>query len=259
MRRRTVLITGASKGIGLGLVQAFLDADCNVIALARTKGGLETLRPTTKDARGALEFFPVDLSKSTERQRAVSIFSQKSEIDVIIHNVGGATQRGNLLTLDEDSWVETFQLNVLPAVTITRGLWSKLTSSANARVLFVGSLTSLEPGSFDPHYSAAKAAILNFSKHIAKLGASHGVLCNTLLPGPIRSDSLVDFFEKIDSESASERPSISIERDLVSKIPLGRLGMPSDLEGIAKFLCSEENKWITGANLKVDGGKSMGI
>jgi NAD(P)-dependent dehydrogenase (short-subunit alcohol dehydrogenase family) len=259
MQSRTVLITGASFGIGLSLAKSFLSDGCKVIAVSRSRGGLEDCILQSEDGNSSIEFIAADLSIKCERERVLESLKSELEINVLIHNVGGAIQRGNLLTLDEESWLETFQINVLPAVTLTKGLWTTLVASKDPRVLFIGSLVALEPGHYDPHYSAAKAALLNFSKHVAKLGASKGLLANSLLPGPILTKSLSEFIEN-SSESDSDKDSQSLlEKELVSRIPLGRLGVPEDLVGIARYLCSQENKWITGSNIKIDGGKSYGI
>lgn len=259
MSPRTALITGASAGIGFSLVKAFLSDGYKVVAVARTMGNLEELSVKGDSHDRSLEFIKGDLSNKEGCDRVIENLANKSEINVVIHNVGGARERGSLFSLSDSSWSETMFLNVMQAVLITKGIWKTLISSENPRMLFIGSLVATEPGNFDPHYSAAKAALLNFAKHVAKLGADKQLLVNTVLPGPILTESFAEFVAHTDKERTLNDKSFSLENELISKIPLKRLGHTSDLDEISTFLCSERNKWITGATIKVDGGKSSSI
>ena len=258
MGSRIALITGASFGLGFGLVKAFLEEGYEVIAVSRTLGDLGELLQTVNSSKVRLQYIKSDLMQQEECERLVSSLAEKEEINVVIHNVGGARQRGTLHSLSARDWIETIQLNLMSSVTLTKGLWKKLATSRSPRILFISSLVALEPGDFDPHYSSAKAGLLNFAKHVARLGASENILSNCLLPGPIVTKSLVNFID----EQNTLRESVdakTLEEVLISKIPLKRLGHPSDIAGMALFLCSPENEWITGASIKIDGGKSYSI
>lgn len=227
-------------------------------AVARNVPDLESLRASSGSAARNLLVWPSDLSTAIGCDEVVRLVREDLlELDTFVHNVGGPVGRGGFHDLADSSWTETFELNVLSAVRLLRSLLPILRESDQARVVIMSSATAMEPGAFDPHYSAAKAALVNFAKHLGRQAAQDGVLVNCLLPGPIWTEGSSAMLSR-QSVTLSGAPQ-TVEEELVAGIPQGRIGNPEDVASAALFLGSGANSWITGSKLHIDGGKSRSI
>jgi 3-oxoacyl-[acyl-carrier protein] reductase len=259
--KRSVVVTGASRGIGAAICEVFAQEGANVFAVAR--GELDLNKMCVELSQLGVRVTPVPGDVSTAQgcediRREVLQFSDS--IDVVVHNAGGAEVRGELESLSDSDWRRTYEVNVMSAFWIAQAFWPDLKLSNQPRIAFVSSTTAQEPGYYDPHYSAAKAALLNFSKHLSTRMGPDSILVNTLIPGPIRTLGLDSNIAKVNETDETDEIMVLKElANLASSIPLGMLGSPVDVANATVFLCSGANNWITGATLRIDGGKSRSV
>ncbi len=261
LENRTVVVTGASRGIGAEVCETFAREGARVVAIARGRHDLDLL--TEKMKQDSFDLTPVVADVSTRDgcyDAKKSVMEKFDTVDVVVHNAGGANVRGSIHSLRDEDWFETYRSNVMSALWIAQAFWPELKLSTQPRMAFISSTTAQEPGYFDPHYSSSKSALLNFAKHLSRKMSEDGILVNTLLPGPIRTPGLTAGIESMFSDSDRPEDSLQEELSLISsKIPLGKVGTPADVASAVAFLCSGINNWITGATLRIDGGKNLSI
>ncbi|MEI6916347.1 MAG: SDR family oxidoreductase, partial [Armatimonadota bacterium] len=129
--------------------------------------------------------------------------------------------------------------------------------SPAARIINISSISGIEPGFYNPHYTVTKAATINLSKYLANQLTPDGVLVNVVCPGPVYSDSWDRNVQRIadmrDIPLHEARELVNKEEEL--KIPLGRIGTGNDVAALATFLASDQADWITGSCFHVNGGK----
>ena len=259
---RVAIVSGASKGIGRGIAVALADEGVRVGLMAR---GIEALTDTQAEIEqrgGSAMVVAADGTDEDSVQSAVDhLVKAYSGIDIVVNNVGGAPRFGSFEDLDDSDWLAAYDLNVMAAVRLVRSSLPWLRMSDAPRIINITSATGLEPGVFNPHYSATRAALLNMSKGLANALADDGILVNSIAPGPVRTDAweraILDAAER--TGEAPEAVAQALEQSEASKIPLGRIGEPADIAGCAVFLASDQAGWITGSCLQVDGGKLRSI
>jgi len=262
LKDRVVLVTGASKGIGKAVVERLVIEGARIAVCARGEVALTSLSAGITDLAG--EVLPIVADISTEngvRTCVQETINHFGGLDVLIHNAGGAVGHGLFSEITDVDWLLTFDINVMALVRLTRLSRMYLAQSNQARIVTIASTTASEPGSHDPHYSSAKAALLNLSKHLSNELASDGILVNAVSPGPIRSDGLELFIESLSdgNKLAAGEARLKFETELQSRIPLGSIGECSQVADIVAFLASSRSAWITGSVFRIDGGKSRGI
>lgn len=262
LENRVVLVTGGSKGIGRAIVEGLLEEGACVSVCARNLQPLEGLPINAKSLRSDTLLLELDV----HTKEGAETFVQKSlekfgRIDVVVHNAGGASGRGKFLDVNEQDWQKTFSNNVITLIRLIKLSYNFLTMSDQARVIAIASTTATEPGSHDPHYSASKAALLNLVKHLSSELAPNRILVNSISPGPVETDSLVKFIEKLGYEdNLSEKEfKNSYLKEMESRIPLGRIGLSEEIAALVLFLASSRSSWVTGSNFRIDGGKNRGF
>lgn len=235
MKKRTIVITGASKGIGWATTQRLANAGYHVVGIAR------------KDSKEAFpgDFLPCDLSSENETEGLIKLLLERYEIDGLVNNVGAGGPQP-LGSIDLEALRTLHDINVRTAVQMTQGLvgkmkertWGRIINLASRAIFGISGRTS---------YAAAKSALIGCTRVWALELASFGVTVNAVAPGPIETE----MFRAI-------RPLGSqAEKELLSSIPMGRVGQPHEVAAAIEFLLSEDAGFITGQTLCVDGGGSL--
>ena len=264
---RTAVVAGGTRGMGLAISESFFRQGLNVVVIARDVSFIEGLEQEWRGASqssgfGHLSGHAVDaLNESAVTELVENLQAKYISLDILVNNIGGVHRSCKFLDLEPSDWVESFNLNVLPMVNLSKAFFPALKNSKCARVVNISSVTGLEPGEFSPHYSASKAATINFSKHLANSWAAYGITVNCVAAGSINSSAL---HRIIENQAHKESRSVSdTATDLISalgrNIPTGRLGLPTDIANLVDYLVSPGADWITGATVTIDGGKHRGI
>ena len=253
LQGRKVIITGAGDGIGRALALAFAKEGALVAVCARSQDRLDSLSGEIESA-GHL-FISADLGK-VEGVEAFheSVMKQLGQVDVLINNVGAILKLANFFELTDQDWEDSFQINLMSAVRLTRLCIPLLKQSACARVINISSIAAASPQEVFPHYSAMKAGLSNFTVSLAQTLAPDQIRVNSISPGPVWSKSWEDVAREQSNGSSLEQTRKEIMEQTGKTIPLNRMGMPEDLTGLALFLASDQSAWITATNFTVDGG-----
>ncbi len=235
MGKKTVVITGASKGIGLATSQRLANVGYDVIGIARAEP--EEVFPG--------QFLSCDLSSEEETERVIALLLDRYHVDALVNNVGAGGPQP-LGSIDLASLRDLYDINVRTAVQMTQGLvgrmkdrnWGRIVNLASRAIFGVPGRTS---------YAAAKSALIGCTRVWALELAPLGITVNAVAPGPIETV----MFRAI-------RPAGSeAEKELLARIPMGRVGKPKEVAAAIEFLLSEDAGFITGQTLCVDGGGSL--
>lgn len=258
LKNKVAIVSGASKGIGLAISRALAREGVKVVLCSRGKEALGQARDSIEREGGIARAVSADLTKPAQVKKVVTAALKTfGRIDIIINNAGGAERFGAFEDLTSRDWSRAYQLNVLSAVELARSALPALRKSPSARIINISSLVGLQPGTHNPHYAAAKAALINVSKALANQLAPRNILVNVVCAGPVYSDAWdrnVKYVAKLKDQSAALTRK-NFDRQEAAKIPLGRIGRPQDISGLVVFLASEQAAWITGSCFVVDGGK----
>ena len=230
----TVVITGASSGIGAELARGFLDAGCTVVGVSRS--------PRSSD-HDSFHPLAVDLTDREATLRAIETLNTEfGPIDVLINNAGTAP-RGESVDYSIDEWDRIIELNLTAPFLLSRGLAPAMLARGKGKVLFTASLWSFLGGWQVPAYTVTKSGVAGLIRALSNEWSPHGVQVNGIAPGYVDTDLTRPVIE--DPERAPR---------YLSRIPTGRWGQPSDIVGAALFLASSHADYITGTILPVDGG-----
>ena len=260
---KKVLITGSSKGLGLSLVKAFMEEEAIVTMCSRSTDSLEkAFLSINTGYKNKLKTCIVDATNEDSIKQCVKFaVEQMSGIDVLINNVGGANKFASFFDLGSTDWIETFQHNVMSIVHFCREAHSFIKQSQSPRIINISSQTGLQPGIFNPHYSACKAGVINLSKHLSNIFVKDNILVNCVVPGPFESDSWDRYIQRVaDQKNITFEVAKELEFKIANQsIPLNRIGKVEDITPIILLLSSSLSSWTTGSCIVVDGGKIRGI
>ena len=254
MKNRKVILTGAAHGIGRALALAFAKEGAQVAGCSRGWEGLECL---SKEMEGSGHvFFAADLSKPKGVEEFFNEFQRVfNGIDVLINNVGAVLKLANFFEVSDEDWENSFQVNLMSAVRLSRLSIPELKKSSCPRIINISSIAASHPQDIFPHYNAMKAALSNLTVSLAQTLAENGICVNSISPGPVWSRSWEQEAESQENAGSSiEGVKKNIMDQVGKNIPLNRMGVPEDLTGLALFLASEQSSWITASNFVVDGG-----
>jgi NAD(P)-dependent dehydrogenase (short-subunit alcohol dehydrogenase family) len=243
--RKTLILTGASRGIGHATVKRFSTAGWRVITCSR--------QPFPEDCpwdAGPDDHIVVDLASSEDTHKAIALMREKlkehgGKLDALVNNaaispkLAGGTRMNSLETPEQD-WKTVFQINFFAPIMLARGLLNEL-KAAKGAVVNVTSIAGTKVHPFaGAAYSTSKAALASLTREMAHDFGPNGVRVNSISPGEIETSILSPGTEKI-----------------IPQIPLRRLGQPEEVAKAIYFLCTETSSYISGAELHINGGQHV--
>ncbi|AIQ53223.1 SDR family oxidoreductase [Paenibacillus sp. FSL R7-0331] len=245
---KRALVTGGTRGIGLAVVQRLHAAGAEVIATARSIP--ETLPE-------GVNFIQADVSLPEGVDHIVQqTVKQLGGLDILINNVGGsgASTAGALALTDED-WHTTFTTNLFSSVRLDRGFLPYMAEQHSGVIVHISSIQRKLPGIMTMPYSAAKAALVNYSKNLATQFGPKGIRINTLAPGFTETEAAERLIGRMAEQAGSDYTAARQQlMDELGGIPLGRPARPEEVAELAAFLASDRASYITGCEYVIDGG-----
>jgi len=244
---KTALVTGGSRGIGLMIARGFVEAGAKVYISSRKADVCDRAAAELAQA-GTCVSLPADLStEAGAHALADAVATREQALDILVNNAG-ANWGAPLAEYPDAAWDKVLALNVKSVFHLSRLLLPLLERAARpgdpARIINVGSIDGLHVPVLETYaYSASKAAVHHMTRVLARRLAPHGVTVNAVAPGPFESKMMAETLQRF--------------RDaIVASCPLGRIGEPEDMAGVAIYLASRAGAYLTGAVIPVDGGIS---
>ncbi|MFU8889868.1 MAG: SDR family oxidoreductase [Trueperaceae bacterium] len=240
---KTALVTGASKGIGFAVASALAAEGARLVVNARDAGALGEAAERLR-ALGA-EVHPVAGDVAELKQVKALLAATKEAVGdpaILVANAGGPPT-GPAETLDDAAWARGFELTLMSAVRLARGVVPAMKAAGWGRVVFVTSLSVKEPIANLTLSNAFRSGVTAFARTLANEVAEQGVTVNSVAPGYTLTERLDELFA---DDYARAR--------LVSSIPARRFGAPEEIASAAAYLCSAQAAYVTGQTLLVDGG-----
>ncbi len=241
---KVALVTGGSRGIGLMIARAYAEAGARVyISSRKAEVCAEVAAELSK--RGTCAPLPADLSSGAEvRRLARELAAREPALHVLVNNAG-ANWGAPLEEYPDEAWDKVLALNLKAAFGLTRALLPQLEAAARpgdpARVINIGSVDGLRVPALEVYaYAASKAALHHLTRVLARRLAPR-VTVNAVAPGPFESKMMAETLRRF-------------REAIVAEVPLGRIGEPEDMAGVAIYLASRAGAYVTGAILPVDGG-----
>lgn len=242
MNKKTVLITGASRGIGRAIAKLFAENNYNVVInYNKSEDEAKELQNYLTNKGYSVRIFKADVSNINEVNSLVNYtIGQFEKIDVLINNAG--ISKTNLFTdISYEEWNEVMNVNLNGVFYTTKKALQYMLPEMSGKIINISSIWGMVGGSFEVHYSASKAAIIGMTKALAKELGPSNINVNCIAPGVIKTDMLNNI-----SEDTLDM--------LKEETPLMKLGSPEDIAKCALFLASEGGDFLTGQVISPNGG-----
>lgn len=244
LKNKIAIITGASKGIGASIAEHYAAEGAKVVInYASDKTGADRLVKTITSSGGQAIAVQADVSKAND---VVRLFEETEKaygsVDVLINNAG-IYPSAPIEDVTEDSFQKLFSVNVLgPLLTIKEAV--KSFGSKGGVIINVSSEVSTSPMAMISEYSATKAALDAITVSLSKEFSGRNIRVNSLLPGGVKTEGTI----------TAGITGSDLEKSLIEKTPLGRIGQPDDIAKVAVFLGSDDAAWINGQKIAASGG-----
>ena len=238
---RVVLVTGASRGIGKGIAQAFSRTGARVIGTATTEGGAQKI---TEALAGSGKGVIFDVTDATATDALIqSIVKDEGKIDILVNNAG-ITRDTLSMRMTDENWNAVLEADLTGAFRLVRAALRPMMRARYGRIVNLASVVGVTGNAGQANYAAAKAGLIAMSRSVAREVAARSITVNCVAPGFIETD-MTDAM----TESAKEA--------VQKQIPLGRCGNTKDVAELVTFLASDKAAYITGQVISVDGGMCM--
>ena len=244
LTNKVAIITGASQGIGKGMAETFSKAGAHVACVSRNKDNLKSVADSLIENGGEASFYTCDVSSLDAFQNTIKeIVENHGSVDILVNNAGVCKDK-LIMRMSEDDWNKVININLNGAFNGIKAVSQIMIKQRAGRIINISSIVGLIGNPGQANYAASKAGLIGLSKSAAKELATRGITVNAIAPGYIATDM-------------TDQITGQAKESLITKIPLGRIGSPSDIAASALFLASDEAGYITGQTLTVDGGIVM--
>ena len=242
MKDKTVLITGANRGIGLNILQKLDHAGYTVLGTSRTNEGIEIISSSIKNSNG--KGIIMDVTDQGSIDNAVSLIKQEFGTLYGLVNNAGITQDNLLMRMTDEQWLSVIDSNLTSLYRVTKSVIKDMIKAKIGRIVNIGSIVGVTGNAGQSNYSATKSGLLGFTKSLARELSSRNINVNSISPGFIETDM---------TKALSDEQVTNLSKN----IPLGRIANPDEVSSVVAFLLSEDSSYITGENINVNGGLYM--
>ena len=265
LKGRLALVTGSTRGLGKAIAEALAAEGADIIINGRWSKTVGNVAYEIEHKFGHNIHVYQCACDATDPKKIKEFFSGKmlqiSHLDILVNNIGNLEKFGNFFELEDENWLRCYDLTCMSAVRFTREAIPYLERSGRGRIINISSLSSHQPGNFSPHYSAAKAAMNNLTKHLANVLGGKNILVNAVCPSTLSSggwaQNIIDRSRR-DGITTEQAEQLMRNEDN-KKSPLGRIGMAEDVANLVVYLASDKANFLTGHIFDIDGGITRGV
>jgi len=241
---RVSLVTGASQGIGEAIARTFAGEGAHVVLVDIQREKLDAVAAAIGAAGGRAEVRTADVARSDQAAAVVeAVLRSHGRIDHLVNNAG-ITRDNLLMRMKEEDWDAVIAVNLKGIFNFTKAVLRSMIAARRGRIVNLASVVGFMGNAGQSNYAASKAAVLGFTKSLAREVASRGITVNAVAPG------------YIDTPMTAGLPE-AVKKAFLEVIPLRRLGEAVEVARAVRFLCSDDAAYITGQVLHVNGGMYM--
>jgi NAD(P)-dependent dehydrogenase (short-subunit alcohol dehydrogenase family) len=245
---KVALVTGASRGIGFAIAQAYADAGARVVLASRKQEGLDRAAESIREQGGEA----LAVAAHSGDAEAIQALVEKTtavygDIDILVNNAATNPHFGPLLTAEESHWDKIFDVNTKGYFRYIKACVPGMKARGGGKVINIASVAAVEPQPMMGIYSVSKAAVIMLTKVFAAELAVDNIQVNAIAPGFVRTS-----FSRVLWQTDA------IKEALLQAIPQGRLAEPDEVAGLALYLASPASNFTTGAVHVIDGGLLVG-
>ena len=239
---KSAIVTGANTGLGQGMALALAQAGADIALIGRSDP-VETLEQLDKIGVKS-HFIKTNLSQSDKAQEIITeAAAALGDLDILVNNAG-TIKRNEAIDFSVDDWDSVINVNLRSLFFYSQAFAKHLIANKQAgKIINIASMLSFQGGIRVPSYTASKSGVSGLTKALANEWATHGINVNAIAPGYFATNNTAEL-------QADEKRN----KDILGRIPIGRWGDPSDLDGAVIFLASEASNYVQGITLPVDGG-----
>jgi 3-oxoacyl-[acyl-carrier protein] reductase len=244
---KTVVIVGASRGIGAATARTFAEEGARLALISRGREDLEKFAKELGEAHPGLELLTIsrDATEAGSAEAATEeVIRRFSRLDVLVNNAGAGLRRP-FDQLSEEDWAACLNLNLMSAIRFSRAALPEMKKGRAGRIINLGAVSATRPRRGQIASNVAKAALLNFTRSLALEVAADNILVNAVCPGTVEGSRWF---------AADE----SVRDALRRSVPLGRVGKSDEVAGLIAFLAGNQASYLTGTVINVDGGLEVG-
>lgn len=241
---KTALVTGASRGIGRAIATLLAKRGAYVVGTATTAAGAEAISRYFQEENLSGEGFELDVTQQPAVDKLMAHLEEKGATPSILVNNAGITADNLLLRMEDDEWMRVMETNLNAVYRMSKACLKPMFRARWGRIINIGSVVGSSGNPGQCNYTAAKAALVGFSKSLAAEMGSRGVTVNVVAPG------------FIDTDMTAALPDM-VKDEMLKRIPVRRLGQAQDIAEAVVFLASDAANYITGTTIHVNGGLYM--
>ena len=244
LENQIAVVTGAGRGIGRAIALRFAAEGAGVVCVSRTAENSEKVASEIRNAGGKAWAHAVDVANGAAVTAAAEkILAETARVDILVNNAG-VTRDGLLMRMSEADWDTVIDTNLKGAFLFTRAFTRAFLKQRAGRIINIASVIGLIGNAGQSNYASSKAALIGFTKSVARELASRGITANAVAPGFIETDMTAVLNEQVRAE-------------VLKTVTLGTFGQPEDIAQAALYLASAAARYVTGQVLTVDGGMVM--
>jgi 3-oxoacyl-[acyl-carrier protein] reductase len=252
LKDRVAIITGGAKGIGKAISLKFAEEGCDVVVNALHIEGARKVADEVRALGRRSLAIGADVANSAAVDDMVAqTIQQFGKIDILVNNAGGISlaKGGGIENTTEEDWDRIVGINLKGQFLCCRAVVPYMKKNNYGKIINVSSMGAIHPPAPIVHYHSAKGGVISLTSNLAFELARSNITVNAILPGPVRSE----FFNEM-LKGISEEEGKAFFTMLDKRVPMGRMGMPAEVAGVALFLASELSSYVTGEAINVGGG-----
>jgi 3-oxoacyl-[acyl-carrier protein] reductase len=245
LENKVALVTGGSRGIGRAITMALAEEGAKIaITYRQSSADAQTVVNEVKQKGTEGIVFQSDAAAHQEAKDIVEkVVAQYGRLDILVNNAG-ITRDGLLMRMSEEDWDAVIVTNLKSVFNFCKAVCRQMMSQKSGKIINITSVVGIVGNAGQTNYAASKAGIIGFTKSLAKELGSRNIQVNAVAPGYIETDMT----SKLNEEQ---------KKTLMENVPLKRMGTPSDVAAVVRFLASSGSDYITGQVVCVDGGMIM--